>query len=177
MKYTALTSTIIALLVMVSCHNTKPLTSKSAINLYETFYVGEEGTQYYIKPLEWKNDKNDPINVDITFRYKKEINDTATINLSIVNEKLIKQVDSVIFKTDNQQFNITRLAYMFCDRKKDDFLCRFSSELHLSKVQQLFAAGQWNILLYTDGTSEKYEPTNSTRRKVGKLNKEIFVIL
>src|SRR5690606_7037547 len=80
------------LLLLSSCFSVKPGTSRSARNLYQNFFIGEEGSQYFIKPIAFENDEKEKLQLDITFRYKDEVKDSATVNFSIVTKELNKTI-------------------------------------------------------------------------------------
>ena len=80
---------LIATVFLSGCFGIKPEKSGASGKLYETFFVGDEGTQYFIKDIKFSSNLNsDQTWTDITFRYKNELKDSATINFSFLNAKL-----------------------------------------------------------------------------------------
>src|SRR5690554_5427078 len=71
---THLAGTSIAILVLTvlasipSCYSIKPGATQSGGKLYESFYLGEEGRQYFIKPLKFSGSDGRYIMIDFTFR-------------------------------------------------------------------------------------------------------------
>lgn len=166
--------------ILISCGGIKPAGGKSGKNLYETFYVGEEGMQYFIKPLPFES-KNSELFLDITFRHKDKVQDSATINFSIKGKDLIKQIDTLTLftVTNNIAFSLpsSKIEYMFSERQKDDYVSRFSTKMPLIEIQKLFKNSEWKAILKSKEISTKeYVSTSSTQKKIQKLNQNIFFI-
>ena len=76
-----------------SCFSVKPTSQKSSKKLVETFYVGIEGTQYFIKPLTYQvEDSKEELEIDCIFRYKTKLSDSdsASINFSTYTNEPLK---------------------------------------------------------------------------------------
>jgi hypothetical protein len=94
-----------------ACGGMKPGGASAGNKLYETFFVGEEGSQYFIKPLEFKNEKKEKVVMDFTLRYKDDIKDSALVNFTIISEDNIKSVDQILLEngvvsSKNQKINL-----------------------------------------------------------------------
>ncbi len=164
------------LIILSSCLSIKPSIVKSGKKLYETFFVGEDGTQYFIKPLEFSNDVNEKLKLDITFRYKNEIKDSAIVNISLLSKEIYKYADGLKIKNDSIDIIIKEMKYMFSERNKKIYNSRFSANVNLFDVEQLFDSNNWILILYKDGRSIKYITPKITKKKIDKLNYEIFAI-
>ena len=70
---------IIILMSLSACSGLK----QSGSNLYTSFYVGEKGTQYFIKPLYFSNKESEKLNTDFTFRFQNTINKSDTARIII----------------------------------------------------------------------------------------------
>ncbi|MFV0541845.1 MAG: hypothetical protein ACK5MZ_11550 [Aestuariibaculum sp.] len=164
--------------ITVSCFSVKPGSTKTAKHLYEEFFVGEEGTQYFIKPLAFKGeDNNEYLEMDFTFRYKKVLKDTdsASINISLITQNITKTVDSLLIGNGKTTIKIKNLDFLFTDRKKDLFLGRFNSKISLVDLDTLFKNSEWNLTLYNSNTSIlKFSSESSTKKNVEKINYELF---
>ncbi len=160
----------------ISCLGVKPGAVKGAKKLYETFFVGEEGTQYFIKPLILNNNIVEEIKLDITFRYKNVIKDSAIINMSFLNKEIFRQADSLIITNDTAKIIIKEVKYMFSERSKDIYNSRFSSKTLLLNVEKLFKNSNWNLIIYKKGIATKYIAPQSTKKKIDMLRYEIFTL-
>jgi hypothetical protein len=163
-------------IILSSCLSIKPGGVKSGKNLYETFFVGEAGTQYFIKPLTFGNNLNEELKLDITFRYKNEIKDTAIVNISFLSKEILKNADSLIINNEAVTIIIKEIKYMFCERNKEIYNCRFSAKVSLFKLEKLFEHNKWNLILYRNGGLTEYMTPKTTKKKSDVLNSEIFTI-
>ncbi|AFM05561.1 hypothetical protein Fleli_3230 [Bernardetia litoralis DSM 6794] len=166
--------------LLTSCGGIKPAGGKSGKNLYETFYVGEEGMQYFIKPLIFEN-RDSELLLDITFRHKDTVQDSATLNFSIKGKDLIKQIDSLTLSNNinNLIFSVhsANVEYMFAERIKNEYVTRFSTKMPLVEMQKLFKNSEWKANIKAEEFSTKeYVSTSSTQKKIQKLNQNIFFI-
>ena len=173
-------SSIFLFFFLISCGGIKLAGGKSGKSLYETFYVGEEGMQYFIKPLNFKNEKSKLL-LDITFRHKDEVQDSATLNFSIKGQRLIKQIDKLTLfaSTDNATFSVSshNVEYIFAERDKKEFVSRFSTKVPLIELKELFEKSNWKINIKTEEISnQEYHSTSSTQKKIQTLNQNIFFI-
>lgn len=163
---------------LVSCGGIKPGGGKTGKNLHETFYVGEEGIQYFIKPLAFRNQETDLL-LDITFRHKDKVQDSATINFSIQSNELIKQIDTLTLSTTEVFSSIAsnKIEYMFAERTKKGYISRFSTKIELITIEKLFKNSDWKLNVISKETAKKeYLPTSSTKKNIEKLNQNIFVL-
>lgn len=163
-------------LIFTSCLSIKPGSVKSGKNLYETFFVGEQGTQYFIKPLLFSNQLNGELTLDITFRYKNEVKDSANVNISIFSKEIYKVADSLRISNAGNTVILKKMNYLFSERNKDNLSFRFSSRANLIDVKNLFAGNNWDILLYKNGISTNFKTPKATQKKIEKLNFEIFTL-
>ncbi len=150
----------------------------STNDLYKTFYVGDEGIQYFIQPLDFtgETDKNEELQADITFRYKRVLKDSSIVNISLVGTNYYKTVDSVKIGTDSDSMVIKNLNIMFSERTGDYFISRFTSKGSLPGIKQVFNNSNWVITVYAQARSLKYLATNSTKNKIERLNYSIFML-
>jgi len=167
-------------LLLISCGGIKPGGGKSGKILYETFYVGEQGMQYFIKPLVFES-KDSELLLDITFRYKDKVQDSATLNFSVKGKDLIKQIDTFIISTTTNDsiFSVQsdKIEYMFAERKKDEYVSRFSTKMPLIEIQKLFKNSTWKATIKSkEIPTKQYVSISSTQKKIQKLNQSIFFI-
>ena len=147
---------------------------KSSGKLYETFYTGDGGTQYFIKPLPFKNEAKERLKIDLTFRNGGKIEDTVIVNLSLFNKGLLKKIDSL--SIDNGSFNlvIKSIHNLFREKNKDQFVERFTAIAALPGLTELFKKNKWNIRIYSQDSLIQYTTPGATQKKLGKLNNDIF---
>lgn len=165
---------VFGLLFIVSCSTIRPNAIKSGNRYYETFYVGDEGTQYFIKLLVFESNLKEYLELDFTFRYQNEIKDSAIINLSVYSYKIFRNVDSLRISNDEVSYVIKNMNLLFTDRNKNMFKSRFNGKLSLASLRNLFLQDNWEMYLYSNNINIHYSTPNSSRKKINKLNHAIF---
>ncbi len=162
------------LFFLSGCLSVKPGATKSGKNLFETFFVGEEGTQYFIKPLTFKSDVKAQLILDITFRYKNKIKDSAFVNISFLDKEIIREVDSLKISNDSSVVIFKSLNHLFSERNKKEYNSRFSTKAPLADINQLFNNNNWSITLYKKKCVSKYAALKETKSKIDKLRFKVF---
>jgi len=166
------------IITFYGCLALKPGGAKSGKNLYDTFFAGDEGTQYFINPLSFSNPENkDEIQLDITFRYKNIIKDSATINFSILSPQVIKKLDSVSISNNYQTVTCSKINLLFNEKTKSDYKSRFTFKISVEHLNNLFQNYEWSVSTFKDSNKTSYLTNKKTKKIINKLKGEIFVIL
>ena len=159
-----------------ACMILSPSSEKSAMRLYESFYVGEDGTQYFIKPLVLK-DKTGELVIDLTFRYKDEVKDSATAKFTLKSESLVKKVSLINWKTEQVNYQTKKVDLLFNEKKKKYFKNRFEMKLSVSTLDSLFNNTKWEISLSTDDGGFSFFTEKRSQKRIKNLQDYLFVIL
>ncbi len=144
--------------------------------LTRTFFVGEEGTQYFIKPLEFTNDNGDEMYMDITFRYKDEIKDTAVINFTIQTSDLIKKLNTVTVSSDKVIYTTNNILLLFAEKEDEEFRSRFSIKVPMKELDKLIKNSKWVFELNHNSDMLIYYPTTGTENALKIINNDLFVL-
>jgi hypothetical protein len=171
---------LVILLFLVGCTSVKPTTSKGGKRYFETFFVGDEGTQYFIKPISFQDeDPSEDLFFDFTFRYKNEIKDSAIVNLSIVGPVLYKSLNGLKLSNGNATFETgnKNIKLLFNEKNKKGFLSRFSTKVSLKSLKQLFESEDWLLVLYHQDEEKRFEPPNQTKKAINTLKENVFSIM
>lgn len=168
------------LIVLQACFSVKPAATGSAGSAYESFFVGEEGVQYFIKPLVFKASKsNNEIHTDFTFRYKDSIrqDDSVTVNYSIYSSEIVNDLSYLAFNSGDKKISTTQTKRLFAEKRNKQFVSRFTSRIALSDM--IVALRNDEVVFYTHHTNNsihEYKPTRKTRRALERLNNNLFVV-
>ena len=162
----------IATVIFSGCMGIKPGATNSVLKLYETFFVGSEGTQYFIKPLSFAGNNNDELLIDFTFRYKNQVKDSVICNFSIISAEKLKEVDEVLLATEDISVKCENITLLFNDKKGDLFLSRFSGRLLFADFNKLFNAGNFTV----EADHAVYTLSAKTQKPVEELRKKLFVL-
>jgi hypothetical protein len=168
---------VFSVFIQQSCVSLKPSANKSGKRLYENFYAGTHGTQYFIKPLVFYNEKKGGLDADITFRFKNEMKDSAIVNFSVYGKQLIKSVDSLFINNGKVPIAFTQIDILFFEKSNGGYKTRISTKGALSEIHDLFAERTWLITLYHNGEGIQYKSSAKTTKSIGTLNELIFTML
>lgn len=177
-------NTLVKVLIVLSffifltgCMSVKPAGVKSGKNLFETFYVGEEGTQYFIKPLVLFNPQNrEELFIDFTFRYKNEVKDSVVINLSLLSSDIFRSIDSVSLSNITHTIKSNNSKLLFNEKKNKLFNSRFSTKISLIELINMFENDNWKITIYSNSTYSTYTSTKRTKKAIKNLQNKLFVL-
>jgi len=160
-----------------SCMIIKPGAEKSAKSLYETFFVGEEGTQYFIKPLNFEStQKSASLHLDFAFRYKTSDKVEVIVNFGIIDNDLIKSVDSLKIEGTQTTIASSNNKLLFNEKKNESFVSRYSTTISLSELKLLMKNTNWKVTVFENNKLHSYIPTRKTKKALQKLNNNLFVL-
>ncbi|NQV77765.1 MAG: hypothetical protein HQ490_05350 [Lutibacter sp.] len=173
-----LVSFILLLLMFSGCLSIKPSTTKSGKNYFETFYVGEEGTQYFIKPILFKDEKsNEDLILDITFRYRNEIKDSAIVNISIKSSIIYKTIDSLKLSNKDIEIKSDKVELLFNEKNKTGFTSRYSTMFSLKEIKEMFNNDAWEMIIYNQNKTTTYIPLRKTIRAINTVRDKVLVLM
>lgn len=175
-KHTFLNGLImVTALCLTGCFNMKPAGERgSGKSLYEAFYIGDEGTQYFIKPLAFESPDESEILLDMTFKHKDEVRDSAIVNMSIILMEVVRDLETVTISNSSTNVVVDQLEFMFSERKKKHYVNRYSCKMPLSRVVKLFEDNTWSVTITHGGSQTSFMGTRSARKKIEKLDYQIF---
>ena len=163
---------------LTGCLSVRPGSVKSARNLHETFFVGEEGTQYFIKPLGFESaaDKNTTLTADFTFRYKDQVRDSAIINFTITAADLYRSAESLTISNPSFSAPCHSTDLLYNQRSAKGFVSRFSARLPMSDLIRLFESPNWSVDLSAGGVPMTFLASKKSRRSLIRLEDGVFVV-
>lgn len=152
--------------------------AQSAKGLYETFYIGNDGLQYFIHPLTFNgiSDNDNELKIDLTCKYKTVIKDSSIVNISLISAKNIRSIDSIIIRSDSCSVLLNDLNIMYTERNGESFISRFTTKSPLRGIKQLFDKSDWLFIVYAQNQSFKYITPANTQEKIDALNYNIFML-
>lgn len=160
------------------CLSIKPSTTKSGKNYFETFFVGEEGTQYFIRPILFKDEKsNEDLILDITFRYRNEIKDSAIVNFSIKSSIIYKTIDSIKLLSKDNKIESDQIVLLFNEKSKTGFTSRYSTRFSLNEIKEMFNNDAWEMIIYNENKITSYKPHRKTIRAINAVRDRVFVLM
>ncbi len=171
-------SFILLFLMFSGCLSIKPSTTKSGKKYFETFYVGEEGTQYFIKPILFKDEKsNEDLILDITFRYRNEIKDSAIVNFSIKNSIIYKTIDSLKLSNKDITIKSDKVELLFNEKNKTGFTSRYSTKFSLNEIKEMFTNNAWEVNICNQNKITTFKPHRKTFKIINTVRDKVFVLM
>lgn len=167
---------VLSFISIFGCMSVKPTASKTDGSLYETFYLGNRGTQYFIKPLLFESEKEE-LKIDFTFRPSENTGNLVTTNYTIVSAEKIEKVDTMILKNKTQIVKCTDNKKLYSEIKNSKRVCRFSAKIQLEKLNQIMANPAWSIQVVTKDTTMYYQASGRTKKSITKLQEDLFETL
>ena len=153
------------------CMMLRPGAVKSGKHLYESYFMGNAGIQYFIKPITLKFKNENFFETDFTFKYLRNLNDSAVMNFSIKHENnLYKRIDTLLLANNNSTIHIISPTLLYNERLNHHYISRFSTKLTQREVRMLFANQNWVIRF--GGVS--FIPSEKTKKNINKLNDSVF---
>lgn len=163
-------------LLLVSCLSIKPATVKSPKKLYESFFLGNGKTQYFIKPLEFTAGRNDVIRLDFTLR-DTPTDTNVTVNFSVYAPEAIDTVHALRIQADRFGISSDKVQQLFRKKHKKNYESRFSTEFPVSAIQKAFARPNWHVVVEAPKGKRNYPSARRAQRKVRTLHEAVFQLL
>lgn len=171
------TSQIVIILIitffLASCFSVKPSSTKSGKKLYETFYLGEGGSLYFIKPIKFFGENSEML-LDFTFNSNVHDTSMSIVNGSFINKSLVGKVDSITFHS-KVDVAIKEVKEIFNERNSaNQFISRFTFKLKTKDLIQLFQDGFSHEIFIKNEVFKSF-PSKKSKRKINKLNEYLFI--
>jgi hypothetical protein len=171
-------SFILISLTFSNCLSIKPSATKSGKNYFETFFVGEEGTQYYIKSILFKDKElNEDLMMDITFRYKNEIKDSSIVNISLKSSIIYKTIDSLKLSNKIIEIKSSKMELLFNEKNKTGFTSRYSTKFSLKEIKEIFNNDAWEVIICNKNKISNYKPTRKTMKVINTVREKVFILM
>ena len=160
------------------CFGLKTSSTNAASKLYQTFYMGDKGTQYFIKPLLLKSSNDEVCSIDFTCLSKNLETDSAIVNFSIFTQTLHKELHSAHFTNEQCNIVISSPERLFSEKKGELFESRFTTKYPLKEIKALFNSENWifKYLTAPNESSAPFKPTRKIQKSIRRLNENVIVL-
>lgn len=162
-----------------ACFSVKQSTSRSGKKFYETFFVGDEGNQYFLKPVFLENNKSkEKIAIDFTFRYKDEVKDSGIINFSVYSPSLYSVIDSINFKNEIILIKSNKVTTLYKEKNNKGFHTRLTTKIPMMELNKIFSNNNWELNIYNKSTGgATFIPTKKSKKIIKNLYNNVFIIM
>ena len=161
-----------------SCLGVKPATSGGGKKYFENYYAGDEGNQYFIKPLvlvsEYKEAK---ATLDISFRSKESLQGTAQVNFSVYMPEAVHSLKDAYLYINDTSFELSDIKLLFVEKEKNGFQSRFSTNIPAEKLKPIFNTSDWQLVIIKEkGKTYKFDTASSSKKRIEAINTNLFTI-
>lgn len=178
LKFSNILSFFFLISLLTACGGIRPASGSSSDKNFETFYTGQQsGTQYFVKPLEFKTENNEYLFVDITFRDGNFKKDSATINYTYLIEAPLQEretLNAIDKESSVGFFTAQNPSRLFQERDKDNFRSRFTGKVENTEMLAAFTSPNLNFTLTVSENTLFFTPTAKTERQLKELNDRLF---
>lgn len=168
------------ILFLLSCFGIKPGTMSSSSKNFETFYVGDGTTQYFIKEFKFKEDEGrNEFFVDFTFRDKDSINNPAPVimNFSFISTLNVLKIDSLNLSNKNISYNYYKPSQLFKEVLGNKIKSRYTLTSSLPELKKLIENDDWLISVYFSDNCTKFKPDGKTKKSINDIYSKVFILL
>ncbi|MBN2890761.1 MAG: hypothetical protein JXL97_02750 [Bacteroidales bacterium] len=152
---------LIVIVSLSSCYGVKIKGKKNPKKYYEEFFISQGIIQYFIKPLEFKGEKETFV-ADFTFRDSVQYNSLIAVNYSIFSDDVVKQVDSAFFITNNKKIKILNCEKLFIEKHKQYHL-RNSCKITYNDLIQVINE-DLEVLAYYNNLEHNFKATKQAKK-------------
>jgi hypothetical protein len=161
-----------------SCLGVKPATSGGGKKYFESYYAGDEGNQYFIKPLvlvsEYKEAK---ATLDISFRSKESLQGTAQVNFSVYMPEAVHSLKDAYLYVNDTSFELSDIKLLFAEKEKNGFQSRFSTTVPAEKLRSIFNTSDWQLVIIKEkGKTYKFDTASLSKKRIEAINTNLFTI-
>ncbi|MCE1187579.1 MAG: hypothetical protein LWX56_00430 [Ignavibacteria bacterium] len=150
--------------------------STGANGMYDTFFVGEHGMQYFIHPIEFAGlqETSGSAQLDFTCRYKNAETDSSIVNISLIGQTGTRSLDSIVIMNSTIKFALKNPEVMFVEREKSNVVSRFTAKTQTALIKNLFAQTDWRIEVYSSQNILRYTAGSKAKSIIEDVNYAIF---
>ena len=161
-----------------SCLGVKPATSGGGKKYFESYYVGDEGNQYFIKPLALVSEYEEAkATLDISFRSKESLQGTAQVNFSVYMPEAVHSLKDAYLYVNDTSFELSDIKLLFVEKEKNGFQSRFSTTVPAEKLRSIFNTSDWQLVIIKEkGKTYKFDTASSSKKRIEAINTNLFTI-
>lgn len=156
---------ILIFTLLISCTTSK--------DHYETFFIGNNQSQYFIKPIEVENDDSE-FSIDYTIRNIDSDTYDITSNFTIISDHPISKIDSVIL---NNKHKIVDIDKLYLESKDDQFKLRSSMKVDYNFIKDFFTEDDLAIEVFLSKYRFEYNLNAKSNKRIRSIEEKLIPIL
>lgn len=140
---------------------------------FETFFIGNNQSQYFIKPIEMESKSSD-FSIDFTIRQVNEDELDITSNFTIISDYPISKIDSVIL---NNKYQIYEIDKLYLESIGDQFKLRSSMKVEYDFIIEFFTQEMIDLSVYSNEHMFNYKIETSSDKEIKSIEQKLLPIL
>ena len=134
---------------------------------YESFYINDSTDQYFIKPLDFIGAVT--LEADFTFRKVQNAFSDVVMNFTIVSD-VPQKPGQLLLQTEAVSASVNSIKSIYSEKKKDDFVYRYTSLINYSVLRDFFLSEN-PLISYNE---QVLFPSNKSARAISSLRSGLF---
>lgn len=167
-------TTLLVLLSLGGCIGIKIKGTKGGNKYYETFYAGQNGMQYFIKPILYASTDKEHLFIDYSFRHTQSQKDSVCVHFSIFSKQLIKKIDSIDFLGSYRDQKITT---MFVESKGKQYETRLTFNMPLQVFIKSMEDAHRDITIYHQAKTTIFQTTTRGRKRIIFVKRHVLDVM
>ena len=159
---------------LTSCFSIRSKGNKSR-ETYSVFYIDNGVLQYFVKPLEFKS-KGYTLHIDFTFRDTTQYQNQITANYTLYSKEPIKNIESIVIKTDTNSFQIIGNEKLYINKNKDGYQIRYSGLITYKQLTDFFYCKKLVIHIFLKD-EKVFKPIARTSKMINIVREEVIDII
>lgn len=160
-----------------SCQIFSPKFNPNSNEYYETFFTGNNQSQYFIKPIVFENENDDRLEMDLVVKDKTKLSDSTNFNVSLITTFKSKEIDSIRINFEKTSYTFSNVQNMFTERSEEKFKSRYNFKLVNSITYKLFEESNWNLSIYTTNKIVDFKLNNSNLEKFKTIDEKLIQVI
>jgi hypothetical protein len=139
-----------------------------------TFFVGDSGTQYFIKPLRFDGQQyHGYLTIDFTFRHLSSNEVPVVAKFSFIKPQAVQDLDSLVIKTPKANLVLRNPATLFVSPYKIQKVhSRYTSTVLLPELLKVTGDDWWIIDAWSKGEYIRYVSSNRAKKALRKISRQ-----
>lgn len=162
--------------ILIFCVGVHSVTAQEFSSKYmATFFVGDSGTQYFIKPLRFDGQQYQGyLSIDFTFRHLKSLQVPVDAKFSFIRSNAVDRLDSLVIKTPKTNLVFREFTTLFISPYKHQRVhTRLSGVVPLDALLKVIGDDWWIIDAWSNGEYIRYVSSGKAKKALRKISRQM----
>lgn len=168
---------LLLFMVCLLCSSCATIGTGSIRKKYMSQFVGDEGIQYFIKPIAFEADDTSTLSADFTFRHGElNLNDTVMVNYTVRSKEKRARLKNFCICTPENTADAISTTTLYKEKDKY-FVTRYSSVFLYKQLREAYKNQSFDLKIITETSEVEYKPTAKSIKLIQALDESIFQLL